>query len=157
MNAESKTGLSHRTGDALTGLALAAGGAVFAVLAWPIPRGEIGNPGPGFLPLVLGLALVVLGLGCAMRAWRTRDAATVMLAETKAVVCVVALFGAALLFVPLGFVPTIAIFLAVLFGVLAGMRWWAAAIAGCGASVALWLVFDYLLGLGLPTGMMTIY
>jgi putative tricarboxylic transport membrane protein len=157
MNAETKSGLPHWTGDALTGLALAFGGAVFTVLAWPIPRGEIGNPGPGFLPLVLGLALVALGLGCAMRAWRARDAAPVMLAEKKAVICVIALFGAALAFVPLGFVPTMAVFLAVLFGVLAGMRWWVAALAGCVASVAVWFVFNYLLGLGLPAGVLTIY
>lgn len=144
-------------GDAALGLVLAAGGTAFSVLAWPIPRGEVGNPGPGFLPLVLGLLLIGLGIGCAVRAVRARETKDVTLADRKAAICVAALIGAALAFVPLGFLPTIAVFLVVLFAVLAGMRWWVAALSGCGASVAVWLVFDRLLGLGLPAGVLPIY
>lgn len=153
MSGEARVRLPHWLGDAVVGVALAAGGAVLIGLAWPIPRGEVGNPGPGFLPLVLGLALVGLGVGCAVRAWRGRDAAPVTLADRKAVVCVLALAGAALFFVPVGFVPTMAVFLAVLFGALAAMRWWVAALAGAAASFAVWFCFDRLLGLGLPAGL----
>ncbi|MDQ2081535.1 tripartite tricarboxylate transporter TctB family protein [Xanthobacteraceae bacterium Astr-EGSB] len=152
MTGSIRTGIPHWIGDALVGLALAGGGAVLVALSLPIPRGEIGNPGPGFLPLVLGLVLVGLGIGCAVRAWRAHVGAGVVLAERKAVVCVVALFGAALAFVPFGFVPTMAIFLAVLFGVLASMPWWRAALAGGVASIAVWFWFERLLGLSLPAG-----
>lgn len=145
------------SGDALIGLALAAGGAVFATLAWPIPRGDLANPGSGFLPLVLGLLLVALGIACAVRAWRAHDPAAVTLADRKAVICVAALAGAALGFIPLGFIPTVAVFLAVLFAVLAGFRWWVAAVSGAGASVALWIVFDQALGLGLPAGVLPLW
>lgn len=148
------TGVSHRTGDALIGLALAAGGAIFGAFAWPIPRGEAGNPGPGFLPLALAALLIALGIGCAVRAVRARESSTVTLAERKAVTCVAALAGAALGFAPLGFVPTVAAFLAVLFAVLGRLRWWTAALAGCAASLALWLVFDKALGLALPMGVL---
>jgi putative tricarboxylic transport membrane protein len=157
MTSSIRTGIPHWIGDALVGLALAGGGAVLVALSWPIPRGEIGNPGPGFLPLVLGLVLVGLGIGCAVRAWRAHVGAGVVLAERKALVCVVALFGAALAFVPVGFVPTMAIFLAVLFGMLASMPWWRAALAGCVASVAVWFVFERLLGLGLPVGVVGMF
>jgi hypothetical protein len=146
--------VARRSGDALTGLALAAGGAVFVVLAWPIPRGAVGNPGPGFLPLVLGLALTVLGGACAVRALREKDTTPVVLADRKAVICLLALAGAALAFIPLGFVPAVALFLAVLFRVLVPMAWWAAAASGLLASAALWLVFDKALGLGLPAGIL---
>jgi putative tricarboxylic transport membrane protein len=154
MTGSIRIGIPHWVGDALVGLALAGGGAFLVTLSWPIPRGEVGNPGPGFLPLVLGLVLVGLGAGCAMRAWRGRDGTMIILAERKAVVCVVALFGCAFAFVPLGFVPTMAVFLAVLFGVLASMRWWRAALAGGVASIAVWFVFERLLGLGLPVGVL---
>jgi putative tricarboxylic transport membrane protein len=157
MTSSIRAGIPHWIGDALVGLALAGGGAFLVTLSWPIPRGEIGNPGPGFLPLVLGLGLVGLGTGCAVRAWRAHAGAGVMLAERKAVVCVVALFGAALAFVPVGFVPTMAVFLAVLFGVLASMPWWRAAFAGCVASIAVWFWFERLLGLGLPAGVVGMF
>ncbi len=146
--------VASSTGDALTGLALAAGGAVLAALSWPIPRGEVGNPGPGFLPLALAVLLVMLGIACALRAVKARESKAVTLAERKAVICVAALAGASLGFVPLGFVATVAAFLAVLFAVLAGLRWWTAALAGCAASLALWLMFDKALGLALPPGML---
>ncbi len=149
-----RPGISHWAGDALIGLALAAGGAVLAALAWPIPRGEVGNPGPGFLPLALAILLVALGIGCVLRAAMARESRAVTLAERKAVICIAALAGAALGFVPLGFVPTVAAFLAVLFAVLARLRWWTAAPAGCAASLALWLVFDKALGLALPMGVL---
>ena len=147
-------GVAGWVGDGVTGAVLAAAGAIFAVLAWPIPRGEIGSPGPGFLPFVLGLFLVALGVVCASRALRLRDASRVALAERKAVICVLALAGAALGFIPLGFIPTTALFLAVLFAVLAGLAWWVAPICAVLASVILWLVFDRALGLGLPAGIL---
>ena len=154
MTSTFRTGVSHTRGDMLVALALAAGGAALCALAWPIPRGDVANPGPGVLPLALGVLLVVLGLGCAVRALKARDAATVTLAERKAVICILALAAAALAFVPLGFVPTVAAFLAVLFGVLARLVWWKAALAGGAASAALWLAFDKGLGLALPAGVL---
>lgn len=157
MKAGISAGLSHWAGDALIGLTLAVGGAAFAILAWPIPRGDLANPGSGFLPLVLGLLLVVLGIACAVRAWRGRDPAAVTLADKKAVICVAALAGAALGFIPLGFIPTVAAFLAVLFVVLAGFRWWVAILTGACAAVALWFVFDQALGLGLPGGVLPLF
>lgn len=145
-------GLPHWAGDAAVGVALAALGGALAVLAWPIPRGTIGHPGPGFMPLALGFALAGLGLACALRAVRARTMTLVVLADRRAAICLLALAGAAFALIPLGFIPTIAAFLAVLFGVLAQAPWWRAALYGSGASVALFLVFDRALGLGLPVG-----
>ena len=145
-------------GDAVTGLVIALAGAVFAVLAWPMPRGDVGNPGTGFLPFVLGLLLVLLGLACALRALRTRDGqAAVALGGRKTLICILALAGAVLAFIPLGFLPTTAIFLTVLFATLAGISWPRAALSALAASVVLWLVFQTALGLGLPAGVMPLW
>lgn len=142
-------------GDAAVGAALAAAGVILAVMSWPIPRGEIGNPGPGFLPLVLGSALVGLGIGCALRALRGRgDAVSVSLGDRKAMVCVLALAGAALAFVPIGFLPTTTVFLATLFYVLGEIPGWKAAAFGAIAAAALWLAFDRALGVNLPAGLL---
>ncbi|MFL9828248.1 tripartite tricarboxylate transporter TctB family protein [Rhodoplanes sp. SY1] len=144
--------LPRWVGDAAVGLALALGGVTLAVLAWPIPRGSLGNPGPGFMPFVLGLALVLLGLACAVRALREHDGAAVVLVNRKTAVCLAMLLAAALAFIPVGFVPTVAVMLSVLFAVLGGQPWWRAVLFGCGASLALDVVFEQLLGLGLPAG-----
>jgi putative tricarboxylic transport membrane protein len=140
-------------GDACTGTVLAVAGAVFAALAWPIPQGDVGNPGPGFLPFVLGVLLVVLGLLCAARAYRHRATSVgVTLVTGKAFICLAALAAAALAFIPLGFLPTVAIFLTILFRVLAGAGWVFSTSTAVTATVVLWLFFDRLLGLGLPPG-----
>lgn len=144
--------LPRWAGDAAIGLVLAAIGAALMLLAWPIPRGSFGSPGPGFLPFALGAVLVVLGVGCAIRAARERDASPIALADRKAAICLAALVAAAVCFIPLGFIATVAAFLAVLFGVLAGTAWWRAALYGIVASLALYGVFDRGLGLGLPAG-----
>ncbi len=142
-------------GDAAMGMALAAVGAAFTVLSAPIPRGEVGNPGPGFFPFVLGLALMGLGMGSAVRAWRARrSAGTVSLGNRKALVCVLAMAASAVAFVPLGFVPTTAVFLAVLFWALGSISWWKAAAVAVVSSALLWVVFDRLLGVLLPAGVL---
>lgn len=145
-------GLPRWAGDAAVGLALSAVGGALLVLARPIPLGEVGNPGAGFMPSVLGLLLIGLGLACAVRAWREHDGAPVLLANRKAAVCLLTLAGAALAFIPVGFVPTVALLLTVLFAVLAEKPWWRAALYGAGASLALSVVFQRVLGLGLPAG-----
>lgn len=49
------------------GLVLAAG-IVYEVLAWRMPRGRIGYPGPGFFPVVVGAALVLTAAACLIQA-----------------------------------------------------------------------------------------
>jgi hypothetical protein len=69
------------------------------------------------LPRFLGAVLVVVGIGCALRAWRARTAEdkTVALWERNALACAIALLAACFVFEPLGFVPTVALFLGFIF------------------------------------------
>ncbi len=141
-------------GDAATGLGLAALGVSFVVLSLPIPRGEVRSPGPGFMPLVMGAALTVLGAASAARAWRARSASAVPIGNRKVLLCVVALTASALLLQPLGFLPTMALFLAVLFRALGPAPWWKAVTVAVVAAIGLWFLFDRVLGVLLPPGVL---
>ncbi len=140
-------------GDAAVGLALAAAGAVLAILARPIPLGTVGEPGPGFFPSVLGLALVVLGVLAALRARAERSTETVPVLEPRAVATMLALAAAVLAFEPLGFLPTALLFLGVLFRAL-GLGWRNAVLLSLAIGGGAWLVFDQALSVQLPSGIL---
>jgi putative tricarboxylic transport membrane protein len=143
-----------RRGEAGAGLVLAAIGAGLAALSWPLPVGEVGNPGAGFAPLALGLALVLLGLACALRGWRQAEGAAIVLGEPKALICLGALFAAALLWRPAGFLVAGGLLLTVLFAALARLRWWKAVLAALASALVARLVFERLLGVALPAGLL---
>lgn len=145
-------GVDARRGEAAVGLVLAICGVGMAVLARQIPLGTVRAPGPGFTPLVMGLALAVLGVGCALRAWRLDRGEGVILGERKPLVCMAALLGCALAWTLFGFVPSSFLMLVVLFRVLAGISWRKALLTAVPAAVLTWLVFERLLGVSLPAG-----
>jgi putative tricarboxylic transport membrane protein len=49
------------------GLVLVAG-IVYEVMAWRMPRGKIGYPGPGFFPVIVGAILVLTAVACLFQA-----------------------------------------------------------------------------------------
>ncbi|MFN8760401.1 MAG: tripartite tricarboxylate transporter TctB family protein [Tagaea sp.] len=139
-------------GDAAVGLVLAAGGLVYWWMAQSLAPGTAAAPGPGAFPRFLGLAIAVAGTGCAARAWLARDAETVAWAEPRALASAAALAAACLAFETLGFLATFGAFLSFQFRLLSDLGTARALAAGAGATGALWLVFEYLLGVGLPAG-----
>lgn len=139
-------------GDAAVGVVLAAGGLVYWYLGQTLGAGTPASPGPGAFPRFLGLAIAAAGLGCAVRAWLARDGESVAWAEPRAVAAAAALLLAALAFETLGFVATLASFLAFQFWLLSPLGPWRAGLAGLGATGALWLIFDFALNIGLPDG-----
>ena len=144
-------------GDAAVGIFLAAAGGSYLWLAQALPK-AVSEPGPGALPRFLGMALIVAGLGCALRAWRARkgedEAAAVALWERNALACAIALLAACLAFEPLGFVPTVALFLGFVFWRLDVLRPIAALLGGTAAAAILWGIFSFALGVGLPAGLL---
>ena len=100
--------------------------------------------------------MVVVGLGCALRAWRARatDDDDVPLWERNALACAFALLAACLAFEPLGFVPTIALFLGFVFWRLGVLNPAAASLAGAAGAAILWGIFSFALGVGLPAGLL---
>ncbi|MCA3261277.1 MAG: tripartite tricarboxylate transporter TctB family protein [Telmatospirillum sp.] len=144
-------------GDAAVGIFLAAAGGTYLWLGQALPKAAA-EPGPGALPRFLGAALIVVGIGCALRAWRARkgedEAAIVALWERNALACAVALLAACFAFEPVGFVPTVALFLGFVFWRLGVLKPFAAALAGTAGAAILWGVFSFALGVGLPASLL---
>ncbi len=142
-------------GDAAVGIFLAAAGGTYLWLAQALPRAA-SEPGPGALPRFLGAALVVVGIGCALRAWRARAAEdeSVALWERNALACAIALLAACFAFEPLGFVPTVAVFLGFVFWRLGVLKPVAASLGGAAGAAILWSLFSVALGVGLPAGLL---
>jgi putative tricarboxylic transport membrane protein len=138
--------------DRLTGLALLALAVAYGVAASGY-QAMIGDPlGPAVFPIVLAIPLGLLSLYLIARpdpepAWpRGR-------ALLKQLLALVAFVAYAYLLEPLGFL--LSTFLAVLvLGWLLGAKLWQAGAAGVGIAVVLFVVFDILLSLPLPAGVL---
>jgi putative tricarboxylic transport membrane protein len=138
--------------DRLTGLALLVLAVAYGVTAGGY-KAMIGDPlGPAVFPVALAIPLGLLSLYLIVRpdpepSWPRGRA---LLKQALALVTFVAY---AYLLEPLGFI--VSTFLAVLvLGWLLGARLWQAGAAGVGIAVVLFVVFDTLLSLPLPAGVL---
>jgi putative tricarboxylic transport membrane protein len=138
--------------DRLTGLALLALAVAYGVTAGGY-QAMIGDPlGPAVFPVALAIALGLLSLYLTVRpgpeaAWPGRRA---LLKQGLALIAFVAY---AYLLEPLGFL--VSTFLAVVvLGQLLGARLWQAGAAGAAIAIVLFVLFDTLLGLPLPAGVL---
>ena len=131
-------------------------GAWICLEAVQVPFGSLRMPGAGFFPLLLGLMLSVLAVILLGMAWLSPEVgATRVRPERPEVVYLVASVVASVwLFERLGFLLTMALFLAVAMrtsGKIGSMRAVVLAVAGSGAS---YWVFGRLLQINLPAGVL---
>lgn len=140
------------TGEILAGGALAAIGAAFAFMAHGLPAStDPGVPGPGGVPMVLGVVIAVLGLLIGLKGL-VASGGLIVLAERKALVSV-ALLGACLfLLEPAGFMLSSFLFLFTGFWLIGDASWRASFAAAAIGAGGLWLMFTKALGVGLPYG-----
>jgi putative tricarboxylic transport membrane protein len=138
--------------DRLTGLALLTLAVAYGVTAGGY-QAMIGDPlGPAVFPIVLAIPLGLLSVYLIVRPdpepdWPRRRALL------KQVLALAAFVAYAYLLEPLGFL--VSTFLAVLvLGWLLGARLWQAGAAGLAIAVVLFVVFDTLLSLPLPAGVL---
>jgi putative tricarboxylic transport membrane protein len=138
--------------DRLTGMVLLALAVAYGFVASGY-QAMIGDPlGPAVFPIVLAIPLGLFSLYLILRpdrepAW-PRGAAL-----RKQILAIVAFVAYAYLLEPLGFV--VSTFLAVVvLGWLLGARLTQAGAAGAGIAVVLFVLFDTLLGLPLPAGVL---
>jgi putative tricarboxylic transport membrane protein len=138
---------------ALALLALAA-----LVLSRRLDVGSVTQPGPGFFPMVLGSALllvaVILGAG-AFRAPAATSGPAGDRIDLARLLITLGAFGAYVIaFEALGFVLATVLWLAFQLGAIARYRWPIA--LGAGAVIALisYLLFDTWLGVRLPPGVL---
>jgi len=96
------------TKDLVSGGIFVLAGAYFALEALSYEIGTAFRMGPGFMPLLLGATLTVLGLGVAASGWRKPDAEKPLAPPWRAmalIIGVIVFFGATIR--GLGFVPVV--------------------------------------------------
>jgi len=139
--------------DRILGLALIALGLGAAWSAMQLQVPFAADPlGPSPFPTTVALVIALCGLALLLRpmhgfAWPERALAPPLL--------VVAMVGYALLMVPLGFLVSSAL-MATAVALLFGARIVASGVLGVTTAVALWLLFDKLLDLPLPRGILSL-
>lgn len=134
----------------LTALAAAAGAA-----AYRLGPGDIHSPGPGLMPLATATLLGLMALGQLGRellvAGGSGPGAFTRSRGGTVIVLLGALAGFGLVLDRAGFALSALLMLAVLFGVVAGKRWWVALLAALLIAAVARLVFRTL-GTQLPEG-----
>ncbi len=143
----------------------AAAGAVFVALAsfvlWEanrMPAGAPGQPGPGFFPAILAVALLLCGVGLLLRSWRATRAAApaeaISFRYPKVWITLVALAVMTFALEPLGFVVSATLFLFVLLRWCGEVRWVTAGVGAILIAGASWYFFVAALGVSLPHGVL---
>jgi putative tricarboxylic transport membrane protein len=142
--------INQRTGDVLAAVILFAIGLVWVLGARAMPHGEFAVPGPGSFPMFLGAGLCGSAVLLLIAARRGGAGARVRFGNASIWSTVVALLALAVLFEPLGFFPSIAIFVGFFLRLLSGFRWSICVIAALAAAWVVYLFFGVLLGIPLP-------
>jgi putative tricarboxylic transport membrane protein len=118
-----------------------------------LPLGTHGQPGPGYLPLLLAILMVILGGLLVLRGGGAVPLRTVVWSEAPHALAILActVFATALL-ERLGYRVTLVIVLGFLFGVMERLRLWQVAALTLGLSLGTFWLFDSFLRVPLPRG-----
>ncbi len=145
--------VSARRGGIVVAMLLAVIGVLFTWQASLLDFGGFDLPGPGFFPLVLGVAVFALSVVIAIEGFRgAGQGETVALGHRDVLIVFAAMVAVAALFEPLGAWLSLGLFGAVLLVVVARVAVPLAALSAGIAMVACWYFFQVLLGLQLPRG-----
>ena len=141
--------------DHVAGAAFVVGGALILAVSGDLPFGTLASPGAGMLPKLMIALMMAFGLILLVRAGDSPPFADVAWDDLPHAVRVVALAAAAVaLYVPLGFLPTMAL---LLFGLIYGVErrpLLNAALFSAGVTGIAYLLFDTLLKSPLPRGVL---
>jgi putative tricarboxylic transport membrane protein len=157
------TGRGSLMGPRLIAVGLLALGLVILVDALRVGRGTGFRPiGPGFMPTIVAVGLVLLAISLIVRTTLRPDADLAEHAAEQAAstswptvgLVMAALVGYALLLGPLGYILATAALVPVAARILGSRAIIRDAIVGVGMSVAIWLAFTEFLGVRLPAGIL---
>jgi putative tricarboxylic transport membrane protein len=142
--------------DFLSGLFLLALSLVICIGSLRLQVGTLTEPASGFFPLVTGLVLALFSIGILWGAWKESRAPVEFWASDankKGVyLALLSILFYTLFLEPLGFVVTTILFFTLFSRFVSGHRWTTAVFFGFAASLATYLVFNYLLHAPLPPG-----
>lgn len=124
--------------------------------ATQVPFGSFRMPGAGFFPLLLGVTLGLLALALlAMNLYGDPGSvAQVTRSRPEILYLIGTMFASVWLFERAGYLLTMALFLGVTMKLLAKTRWPVAVIIALMGSVASYLLFDRVLMIALPSGIL---
>ena len=119
-----------------------------------MPMGKINLPGAGVFPLVLIVPMVLMAMYRVtwLLAHKDEDTESVDLGDKNIFLALAGLVGIALLLDLLGFVITMGIFLFVTFKIFTESSWLKSALRAAITVIALYVFFEYLIGVTLPMG-----
>ncbi|MCL5808162.1 MAG: tripartite tricarboxylate transporter TctB family protein [Deltaproteobacteria bacterium] len=146
--------------DMLTGIVLLvlAGGVIWG--ARQMPQSATFGPGPGFLPLWVGVILALLAFILLASAWTrklTQKDTTSPFPGAKALLAITGVLGGLaayiLLIEVLGFLADTFLYVAFLLGIVERERWQVTLGVAVLTTASLYIVFQVLLGITLPSNM----
>ncbi len=149
-----------RRADQITGILMLMFSAAVIEGSRRMPASNTFGPGAGFLPFWLGLLMAGLSILLMVNATRTKEktAGGSPFPQGRFVVsileCVGGLAGFILLLEPLGFLVSTVLLTAFLMRIVEGEKWVTTAVVAVANAVGLYIVFQVLLGAGLPKNFM---
>ncbi len=147
--------MSQRT-DLIAGLAFLALGVGVCVEAAHLGFGSIHAPEPGFFPWIGGVLLTGLAVALLVRTWRSTEAGPRAPASWgRPVLLMVALAVYVPLLEPLGYPLVTAGLCIVALRILESRHWTATIAASLALALGSYLLFDRVLGVELPAGILT--
>ncbi len=146
--------------DLITGVVLLVLSGFVIREAWLMPPSATFGPGSGFLPFWLGLILAVLAVILLATAWRrkaTEKDGVSLFPGTKALIAIGSVLGGLAAYITLievlGFLLDTFLYVAFLLGVVERERWQTTLLVAVATTGGLYLIFQVLLGIALPSNM----
>ncbi len=145
--------IDSRRGEAAVVAALVFVGIFFVWQSLKLPMGSVGLPGPGFFPLVLGLALAAASVWLLFGIARARTEGEITeVGHRDLILTYLALLLVPVFFEWIGALPTLGVFAAIIAMIIGRVAWWRACLGAAIGMAAAWYFFKVLLGVQLPAG-----
>lgn len=145
--------VSLRNGGVCVAAILGAVGALFAWQASLLDLGNVGLPGAGFFPLLLGITVIALSIIIGIEHWyAAAGGEKVALFHRDVLIVMAASMVVPIVFVSAGALATLGLFGVAILVVVARVPLTLAVVAASAFVAACWVMFEVLLGLQLPTG-----
>jgi len=145
--------VTNQKGDLIISGGLCAMGIFVILKARAMPYGEATVPGPGFLPMILGVLLfgisVILGIKALFSRW---NPVSIHLGQRSMVSILIAMVLLAGLLERAGFLPVMTLFVFLSLKTLSRLRWWMCLLWGLVAALVAYGFFGLVLGIPLPFG-----
>jgi putative tricarboxylic transport membrane protein len=135
-------------------------GIAVAIGSYRLKLGNLANPGPGLMPFLLGIALLVCSFPVLIHSFlkmmrKTEQKEKIIWSEIdfkKLVIVLTSLIGYAVILEKIGFVTTTFLLLSILFKTVDSQKWFSVLIASILTVIITYFLFVVILKVELPSG-----